>query len=470
MSNRARRTPRQKPTDFLPDAELRRALIRWAPQQRWCASDAAWDGLTLVDRVVLIDTAELGVELVIFRSADRDDGGYQLMVGRRFDLPENLHHVLIDQSTDAFFYDALHDPEVSGRLLRLCLDSGTLGPISATWAGPHDLNPDELPGLVMTAEQSNTSVVYGNKIVVKFFRYLVPGTNPDAQVTRALADSGVSTAYRGEMTVPVQGTATTLALATDFVSNAADAWSLALASVRDLLAEEDLHPDEVGGDFAAEAHRLGAAIAHLHERLATTLPTPAPRATPATAQELAERVVANARGVGADVPEFVPLVDAVISRCRELAAAADSAAWPLQRIHGDLHLGQVLRTVTGWLVFDFEGEPRTSIVERTRPRSPLRDVAGMLRSLDYASKYQLFTGERDARILYRTGEWLRRNRDAFLGGYTETSGKDPREAAALLGLFELDKAIYETGYEHRHRPQWLEIPLGAIRALIDDEG
>jgi maltokinase len=139
----------------------------------------------------------------------------------------------------------------------------------------------------------------------------------------------------------------------------------------------------------------------------------------------------------------------------------------LQRIHGDLHLGQVLRTVLRWVVIDFEGAPAAPLEERRRPDSPLRDLAGMLRSFDYAARHRLMeVGNATSQLEYRADEWSRRNRDAFLTGYTAAAESDPRDQDAALRAFEADKAVYEAVYEARHRPDWGHLPLAALAQLV----
>ena len=136
-----------------------------------------------------------------------------------------------------------------------------------------------------------------------------------------------------------------------------------------------------------------------------------------------------------------------------------------QRIHGDLHLGQALRTVHRWVVLDFEGEPTSSIAQRRRFDSPLRDIAAMLRSYDYAARYPVLNMPLSAQLEYRAAEWSERNRDAFCDGYSEAAGHDPREDMAAIRGFEADKAVYEAMYEARNRPLWLTVPLGSLARL-----
>jgi maltokinase len=162
------------------------------------------------------------------------------------------------------------------------------------------------------------------------------------------------------------------------------------------------------------------------------------------------------------VPELSPYRDALreaFDEVRELRGPV-----PVQRVHGDLHLGQALRSVTGWVLIDFEGEPMVPLAARVAPSSVLRDVAGMLRSFDYAANH-LPLGETDTEYRAATAQaWTTRNQNAFCDGYAQV-GADPREQAVLLRALELDKAVYEVGYEYANRPLWLPIPLAAVARL-----
>lgn len=452
------------------DELLRELLIAWLPNQRWFAGDASGVQEVSIDaRWEIPSDGAWRAEFVLVRNPhDPPSVRYHILVGRLPVVPEHLAHAVIGAAGDSIVYDALHDPAITSALLRAWIDGRTLGTLTPANVDTDDAD-SELTGLVLTSEQSNTSVVYGNRIIMKFFRRLTPGVNPDAEITRALRDGGHTPRYLGEWRTTLDGQQTTVALATAYISNSADAWSLATTSVRDLLAEEDLHPDEVGGDFAAEAHRLGEVIAHLHQELVTVLPVsvedgPALEIHP-------DRVLADATDLAESVPELRPLLEPLH---QALTAAdttggtdrpVDTASWAPQRIHGDLHLGQVLRSVDGWLVIDFEGEPSRPMATRRQPASPLRDIAGMLRSFGYAARQPLYESTVNTQRRYRSDEWMARNRAAFLDGYAAAYGADPRDQKELLTMYELEKAIYEVGYEYRHRPTWVEIPLTAIRTL-----
>jgi maltokinase len=318
------------------------------------------------------------------------------------------------------------------------------------------------------AEQSNTSLVYGQSYILKLFGKLVAGRSPDLELHRALAEVGCAhiAAPLGSIEGELGGDPVTYGMLTHFFPNTADGWAMATASVRDLLAEglsgtgAPPHPAEAGGDFASEAHRLGHAVATVHADLVRTFGCS--EAEKGHLDRLADAMQRRLHAVRAEVPELAEHVDAVRSVFDGLREISHPVL--LQRLHGDLHLGQVLRTVTGWVLIDFEGEPATPLAERRAPASPLRDVAGMLRSFDYAADHIPF-GDTDPQLHAAVAlEWAQRNRDAFCDGYAEVTD-DPREQPVLLRAFELDKAVYEVAYEHGNRPTWLPIPLASVARI-----
>ncbi|TML41088.1 MAG: hypothetical protein E6G27_08560 [Actinobacteria bacterium] len=334
------------------------------------------------------------------------------------------------------------------------------------------------------AEQSNTSVVYDDKLIVKFFRRLRRGPNPDVEVTTALDAVGFNH-IAAPMFVWRRG-AWELAFAQQFLAGGTEGWALALTSLRDLYAAahevrgpegpavapggreggqaEHPRPETAGGDFGSESRRVGTVAARMHLAMAEAFGR-----EPGDAEHWAKAMEGELDGLaaeGLDLGAARALVDRLL-RLDDPGAAV--------RVHGDFHLGQVMRTDVGWFVLDFEGEPARSVEERARPSSPLKDVAGMLRSLQYAAAVAL--EERDPaghdpalQDLARAWEW--RNREAFLEGYVSTAGiealvpSDPAAFDAVLAAFELEKAVYELAYERAYRPGWAHIPRAALERLL----
>jgi maltokinase len=335
-----------------------------------------------------------------------------------------------------------------------------------------ELPPHGSPGFVLTAEQSNTSVAYGEDGILKLFRRIAAGGNPDIEIHDALTRRG------SENVAPLLGWIWGrwqdgsgdvheghLGMMQAFLRTATDGWTVALSSVRDLLVEEDLFPDEVGGDFAGEARRLGEATALVHADLAAAFDT---------ATYTADQQTSLAGGMGLRLDAAIHVVPELAEHADGLRARFDALAvlttpLPVQRVHGDLHLGQTLRTVKGWKIIDFEGEPAKPLEERIALDTPYRDVAGMLRSLDYAAGATLHEFGQGEQLAHRAHEWSARNRDAFLEGYAEHTRPLTPEATVVIGAYEADKAVYEAVYEARNRPSWLPIPLHAIARLAAEE-
>jgi maltokinase len=437
-------------------------LPAWLARQRWFSGkERPVDSASVVKSATLSGADPLFEVLVVEVRQRGASDRYTIYAGARRELPERLSHASVGQAGDLYLYDAPHDGDLMALLLEALSESRRVDGLR--FEALVDLKLD-LASLVVGAEQSNTSVIFGEEYILKLFRRIAPGLNPDLEITRALADAGcehIVPPY-GYLETDLAGQPTTLGLLQPFLRSATDGWALATTSIRDLYAEGDLHAGEVGGDFAAESERLGQATAEVHRMLAATLPsrTAPPEELAALVAQMNARLddaVKVARGLA----PFEQGIRAVYDQLGQTPKPQ-----PVQRIHGDFHLGQVMRTPDGWVLFDFEGEPTRPLVERTALMSPLRDVAGMLRSFDYAARYLLADQPSAPQLAYRAAEWAERNREAFCDGYAEGAGADPRAEAALLRAFELDKAVYEVVYETRNRPSWLGIPLGSIERLV----
>ncbi|HYN70862.1 MAG TPA: aminoglycoside phosphotransferase [Nakamurella sp.] len=454
----------------LADHVLIPILAEYLPHQRWFSAKGQELGtIEIIGRAVAArDLHGSDIEQVLF-TVDTLFGlqRYQLWIGWSWQLPDRLAHATIGSGWGRVAYDALQDQNVAALLIRAIADNTDFGDVQAR-AEPDAVIDTSAPGLVIGAEQSNTSIVYGHSAILKVFRRLEPGPNPDAEILRALHAVGSTHIAQplGVITGPVQGEETTLGLLTEFFANSADGWAMATSSVRDLMSEGDLRADEVGGDFAAESHRLGAAVAAVHADLAQAFGTTV--AHQSELSKILDQMVTDAEVAISLVPDLAEHREEILAT---FARAGDHAAGiTVQRIHGDLHLGQVLRTLNGWSIIDFEGEPSKPLAYRRSLHSPLKDIAGMLRSFDYAARGLVISQHTDAQHKYRAAEWAERNRRAFSDGYASVAGNDPRKAGSLLRAFELDKALYEVVYEHGHRPRWVAIPMQAVVALINAGG
>ncbi|MFD5495659.1 maltokinase [Streptomyces sp. NPDC127091] len=471
-------------------ASLDPLLREWLPRQRWFAGKGRpVTGFTLVAATELLPpSARLGLYHLLVRAhqpalsarggADRPGDCYQLLLGVREALPPRLAPALIGHPSQGplagrTVYEALYDTRPAELLLEALRARARIGGLRFERDPGQEIGSGLVPRL-MTVEQSNSSVVYGDTFILKLLRRIVPGTNPDLELPLALAREGCprvppptawlladpdetgatdGTGAHGAAGAPTASEPYVLGVLQPFVRGAADGWELALRE----LAK--------GEDFVAEARALGRTTAEVHTALARALPTVTlgrSRLRHMVAG-MAERLEAAAQAV----PALRPYADGLGSAYTALAdLAAEGQTWTAQRVHGDLHLGQCLRSPAGgpshsfgsggqWSLIDFEGEPARPLAERRMPQPVVRDVAGMLRSFDYAAR------SADP----PQPDWAVRCRAAYCSGYAETAGRDPRTDPVLLRAYETDKAVYEVLYEARHRPEWLQVPMAAVRRL-----
>jgi maltokinase len=402
-------------------------LGAWVARQRWYAGKGHSPRFRILDaqpapeatRYLLMDDAgTLPALYQVPLTALPDPGEAETITGER--LVDSAHH----------------DPFAIGMLAEMGVDVARV-----------------TGSRVLTGEQSNTSIVFDEDgrptIILKLFRTLHHGENPDVTVQRALSDAGSPFVPRFFGSLDAEwpdvgrpdGVARgTLAFAQEFLPGVRDGWTIALDAARE------------GRDFTDAARDLGTAVAGVHAALADALPSAEVDAEAVAATAVAwRRRLAIAAAEVPPVAERLPAIDAVYQEAVE-------CPWPrLQRVHGDLHLGQVLAVPHGgWRLVDFEGEPLRPMVERAIPDLPPRDVAGMLRSFDYAGAVG---GGPDA------AGWASACRDAFLLAYAGAFGS-PELDPVLLRALVLDKAVYESIYEARNRPDWLPVPLAGIDAAL----
>ncbi|MGY0021122.1 maltokinase N-terminal cap-like domain-containing protein [Streptomyces sp. cg35] len=425
-------------------ARLAALLARWLPDQRWFTGrDHKITSLSVVAATEL--TADCFHLLVrVEHGGEQDCVHYQLLLGAATDVSPRLRSRVLGEVEGAagqglLVYDAVHDHRAAALLLDRIRRGGRLGTLRFE-SFPRTGVPSHLTPHVLDVEQSNTSIVYGDRLILKLFRRVQPGINPDLEVPAVLARHGCT-----QVLAPTAWFHTsapffaTLGVVQPYLADATDGWTLALESALERT------------DFVEEARDLGRATAALHVALSEAFPVTA--APSDHALRLADAMTHRLRRAAS----LVPSLRAYVPRLRDVFAefALASSDLPLQRIHGDLHLGQVLRTRGAWHIVDFEGEPAKPPAERRGDHSPVGDVAGMLRSFDYAAHVGASPRPR----------WAERTRAAFCSGYAESGRFDPHAIAAVLRGHEADRAVYEVVYEAAHRPDWITVPMTAVARL-----
>lgn len=462
-------------------------LIQDLPNQRWFGAKgreiASWE---------IVDAAE----------APGGDVAFALVRVRLEGGDEHLYSFPLIRTDDGWS-DAFDDV---GRLRDICrwlVQNTTLegerGRFHLTGPG---LDPEDPPGIearVAGFEQTNTSMIVDDTFMVKFFRRVQVGPNPELELTRLLTNAGF------EHIPPHVGEAVyeggddggpervDLVIATHYMKDSEEGWSFTLRKLRDLYdevdpadAREDLSflVEERSGELLRWIDQLGDVTADLHVTLAHEEPSPElePEIHPEPFEttelkelgegvhEAVDRLIA---GGLKELEELVPAIDEKFARAAEVSDAGLKI-----RAHNDYHLGQVLLTGRGWMILDFEGEPARSLMERRSKQSPFKDVAGMLRSFSYATTAVLFEraqpgSEEWERLQPWADEWEHIARERYLAAYLTRAQTEARFLPGdrdawmlLLDAFEIDKVVYEIGYERAHRPEWMRIPMRGLQNAL----
>jgi maltokinase len=441
---------------------LAERLPAYLPKQRWYAGEEEPSPVEIERVETVREPWPAIVQALLLVDGPGGPVRYQVLLGLRpageptpflDGHPDAALGELATDAGPAYAYDAMLDPELTLALLDVVAPEAGGASHVRFFAG----------------EQSNTSVAYDDRLMLKLFRRVVDGPNPEVEVPMALA--GVGFPSVAEPVAAWEEGDLDFAVVQAFMVGGVEGWSMALTSLRDLFGEHltrpgepdepEPDPGEVGGDFAAEARRLGVVTAELHAAMATAFGR-----APGDAGVWADGMEEQLRRVR---HKGLPR-DAIRDLFATLRWVSDPG--PAIRVHGDYHLAQVMRTDAGWYVLDFEGEPARPLDERRAPTSPLKDVAGMLRSLHYA--WRVAQLERSEEVPELGAAWEQRNREAFLDGYVpaaQAAGLLPAEPGSfeiVLAAFELEKALYEVAYEQDHRPDWVAIPLAAIERLLGE--
>ncbi len=460
--------PVQIAADEIRECLDEESLRGWVAQQRWYASKSrSVTGIEIVEGIPLGETLYLA--LVQTRFATGTHELYQLPLTLRPSEHDGPPEHRIARTPSWAVYDALAEPEELVELVarmeagsEIDAEAGNFSFHRVDGAAATSRNASVRP---VGVEQSNSSLVIGDQLVLKVFRKLEPGINPELEMLRFLTAREFPNiaSLHGWYEFDGQALAATLGVAQQFLPGAEDGWELA---IREIPETPDRFLDRLGD--------LGEVTAQLHNTLAHDASDPA-FAPEEPSQEALSLLTAT---VDEDIERiFVRLPDderlaPIIGRGQDvrerLAARAQvGVGGRVIRTHGDYHLGQTLSTPRGWVVIDFEGEPARPLPERRQKRSCLRDVAGMLRSFAYASSAVEILGGSTP-----PADFELRARDAFLERYfgaIDHTLLPAGEAAIvnLLSIFELEKAIYELGYELDNRPDWVPIPVAGIRRLLE---
>ena len=444
-------------------------LQNWVVNQRWFGSKSRdVSQLDLAEVVTLREeTPRLELALVEARFGEGTHETYQVPLGLR-PVEEGWTDRVIGKSDGWTVYDALADGALGRELLHRIRQSDHVEPLRFQWAasaaagaaGSVEVRP-------VGVEQSNSSVVFGESLILKAFRRVEPGVNPELELLRFLSERGFPHIAPLAGWYEIQGRQidATLGILQEYLSDARDGWELVLDGL-----EDDPH------GLLERLRALGEVTGELHTALGSEHSDPAFSPDEPSSESLAlltADVDEQIERLFVDLPDteaLAPLAGRGQDVRERLQSLSHIGAGGRQiRTHGDLHLGQTMLSDRGWVILDFEGEPARPLPERRLKRSPLRDVAGMLRSFSYAA-----AGARILRGTTPPDDWEDAARTAFLEGYrqrVDASLLPPGQQAfdQLLAVFELEKAIYELRYELNNRPDWVSIPVAGILRLVDSD-
>ena len=482
-------------------------LLCFLEQQRWFGAKAVAGARASIASHLVMPWGHgvFAVARVVVESAGHTSI-YQVLLAARDATPTGTPDTAIitrgEPGSQLVIYDALFDPDFRSGLVRVLQSTGTVAAegsekFNVERFANHALR-DNADTTLASAEQSNTSVIIDDAAILKLYRLLRPGAHPDVEVSQFLttrAQFANTPALIATLTIDDGRDAMVAGMVQEYLPESSDAWSYALDRGRAYFAAPGAR--DAPNTFVDDAKRLGEVTRGLHAALSSDDDDPAFAPEPAVPEDLdrwahrtqqsvrdalalLERQIPSASFPKAHVAEAQALVkrrDHYLGWINEIADQLGDDLGMRTRTHGDYHLGQVLRARSGeYMVIDFEGEPARSLAERREKTSPLRDVAGMLRSIAYAASTLAMTQAREApphvREL-RAARWERDVRAAFMSAYFAPEAEDEgilpdslANAEQLVKLFETEKAFYELSYELNNRPAWVWIPMRGISKLF----